>query len=599
MEAKPMHVLIEEYDARKHIGTGPCGGMGVLFASCEFDSIAMDDARDLVAIWHGEVYLETSDQSSAASRALAAYVSAGEKGLSALDGSFAGLVVDRRRQRIIAVTDATSAKHFYCSDGQAPIRLTTDLADQTLSRLDPGGVCSYLASDGVHGEATPLAGVSFLPPGALHDVSLMGLMSRSYWQMAYRPRSGSFRYEELEEEWVALMRSSVRRRLASLRPSKVYVSLSGGHDSRGLLGFTRELLDGETIEAITYHHGAAVGDMDRDPAKAIAKAAGVRHRTVEGYSGNLIGLLRFNAVRGKSVAHFCDEGDAWASLDDEFRSDPGALLVVGDRQSQHFWFGKPLSGSEALAVCSVKPPSAIAWFLVGLVPEVASEMLDGWGRRHDRIARSLDSSEFWEDRLHRAYLQERIPYTLNLWRELICGASINVTSPYLSRDVLEFALTLPMELNDEDKGMLHSRAIWNTFPALAEVQLSHGGWNIPDWAEELRRHARAIRAMVRDEPSPLDDLIPADAVLSLLDAVESARPTVAKATHGYRWGIRRVVKEAPAMQEAVRRWKRRGRVRDSGVRVDAAHLLRSLLVLRSSLGELSAPNSKESRLRAI
>jgi hypothetical protein len=348
------------------------------------------------------------------------------------------------------------------------------------------------------------------------------------------------------------------------------------------------MLGPERIEAITYHHGPYHGDMDRDLAAAIAGAAHVRHRVVEGYRGDFMGLLRYNASRGQGVAHFCDEGSAWTEMDEEFRSTPNAALIVGDRQPHHAWLGRKAAGADALMACSVKPPDAIGWFLDSLSPDSASSLRESWDRRFDELAAELDAVDSWQDRLHRAYLQTRLPYTLNLWRELFCGHSIETISPYLDLDLLQFVLTLPLELNDGDGGPLHSRAIWDAFPDLAAIGLSKGGWNAPDWGREIQLHANQIRESVIDERSPLDDLIPPSAVLKLLAAVESSRPELATATSGYKWRIRAWVKNTPAVQSAYRKVRKNTRMW-GGVRpVGQVHLLRRLLCLRLGLTELLA-----------
>jgi hypothetical protein len=197
----------------------------------------------------------------------------------------------------------------------------------------------------------------------------------------------------------------------------------------------------------------------------------------------------------------------------------------------------------------------------------------------------IDLIPTWEGRLHSAYLNERLPYSLSLWRELICGHSIDVISPYLDLDVLEFVLGLPMELNDEDSGMLHSKAIWAAFPELGRVELSHGGWNAPDWVDEVKSHAPALRAMIVDEPSPLDSLVPPDVVLALLATVVDTRSSFTSASRGFRWRVRKWVKDSEPVRDALRRVRRNTKLWKGGPKVAPVNMLRSVLTLRLALAE--------------
>jgi hypothetical protein len=384
------------------------------------------------------------------------------------------------------------------------------------------------------------------------------------------------------EEWIELMRGAVRRRIETLRPSKVVVSLSAGHDSRGLLGLAVDAVGAESVETFTYHHGEVIGDMDRDLAAELARIAGVRHRVIDAYEGDLPQLIRYNAMSGAGVAHFCDEGDVWRGIQKRYESS-GAVLFVGDRQSMHFSLGRPPNGEDALVVCSVNPPWVIEWFLDSLEPSVAEAIVLAWGSQFEALANALDRSSEWETRLHEAYLQQRIPYTLNLWRELFCSQAIPAVSPFLAADVMDFVLGLPRHLNDEDAGMLHSAAIWKAFPKLGEVAVSRGGWNAPNWGDEVRRHATQIREGLHSETSPLDALVPIETVLGLLNQVEESRGSLADAKRGLRWAARKWVKRTPLLQEAARQWKMKRWA--SGKSVNKDQLLRRLLCLRSAVAQ--------------
>jgi hypothetical protein len=94
---------------------------------------------------------------------------------------------------------------------------------------------------------------------------------------------------------------------------------------------------------------------------------------------------------------------------------------------------------------------------------------------------------------------------------------------FLGNAVVDRMLSLPIELREMK--VLCRQALAEEFPGLFAIPTSAGGWNAPDWAREIRDHAGAIRELL-DSPSRLDELIPPEAIVRLLETDWPQHPVV-------------------------------------------------------------------------
>lgn len=568
-------------DARFRVEVEPAGENGGVRAS--FGGV--DDSRRVRA---GSVEVAalgyvTAGRGTTSERVLSAYQTGGLRSVTELDGSFLAVIADQKESRVLAITDVTSSRAGYLGEKDGRLTLANSLrqVDCRQHPLDAGGIASYLASDGCHGLLTPYSGVHALAPGTITELRPGAVTTDRYWRSTPRPSRSIADFAILRDEMIDLMRDSVRHRLAVTNPEQVAISLSGGVDSRGLLGMLLEHLSPDRISALTYYHGEQVGDMDLPEARRIARLGGVEHRAVRGYLGDLPALVAYNALHGEGVAHFCDEADVWRTLEAEGDFD---AMVVGDRQAHHQPSLGNLTTDQLLRVVSVFSPEAVGWFLERLDGDSAAALHTGWERRYEEIRDEYASFGPWEISVHPAYIEERMSRTLALWRERFSSQAGVVLNPYLDRRLLDFVSTLPLELNDVEGRFLHREAIVHAWPEVAGGLVSAGGWNAPSWGTEIQRHAPALRHLVTRVDSRLEELIPKAVVLDLVAEVERHGSSLLEATEGVGWRLRKAVKRSRILSSAVRRVKGRTKLEVSP-RVDRAGLTRRLLTMHLALAD--------------
>lgn len=282
----PWHTTDEIADARRGVGLGRMRG-GVFNA--ETQPLRSDDGRFTVC-FSGELY-ETESQRARlraegrlaegagdAALVLALYRDHGVELPAHLDGIFCLAVWDAERTELFLAADRFGTYPLYFCE-QSPCFLFAPevkaiLCDPRLSRrLDQAALAESIRFQHLLGDKTFFEGVRLLPNGgsALYDAGTGRLREWTYWDASHlRPAPASIRLEEAAEEVGRRLRDAVRKRANG--PGRVGLYLSGGLDSRPLLGF----LSAEKGAVDTFTYG--VPDCrDVRYAERLAAIAGARH----------------------------------------------------------------------------------------------------------------------------------------------------------------------------------------------------------------------------------------------------------------------------------------------------------------------------------
>ena len=225
---------------------------------------------------------------------LHAYAEWGDGMLNKLNGIFAFIIRDRKRNDLLVARDHLGVKPLYYLASPGLFACASELKALTALGLDGGeldreAVANYLYYLWSPREKTPFAGIKKLAPGHSLRISLDTLQTsapRRFYTLPFTAiRSG----QRTEEAWIDALddrlNAAVKRQMLSDVPVGFF--LSGGLDSSLLVAIARKLRPGAPTKAFTIGdaHDSKEGFVDDLPyARQAAAALGVDLEVVPGDS---------------------------------------------------------------------------------------------------------------------------------------------------------------------------------------------------------------------------------------------------------------------------------------------------------------------------
>ncbi|WP_188972539.1 asparagine synthase-related protein [Deinococcus aerolatus] len=427
------------------------------------------------------------------------------------DGAFALVLFDEAQSVVLAVTDRVGSHKLYVAHAGERVTLSTrpDHPEFTGRPYNLAGLASVLVTGSPLNGLTLHEGVQTLSRASSYRVEPGGMVQQPYWegQMAQGPDTRP--EAELREELAELLKRSVRRRVEGLK-GPVHLSLSGGHDSRGVLSLLAAT--GRDLHTFSYTQGSQPARSDTRVADALAAQYGTRHEHIQAYQGDLLATLRRNAAWGHGVTNFCDEVDAWDTLEGQSITD----LFTGDQMFEMHAY--PLTDlSEQLIKRHIEPFSTLGSLANRLNPGVSPVLESAWTAEVETIRASAArfADPFQQELVLVA--DQLLPYRLLPWRERYAGRFARIHSPYLDAAVLDFLYRLPPDTLAGKR--LFVDTLRELDPALYTVPLARSQGYEADWNAELIKHREAIKEELISGPSRLDAVIPPEAIRGVLDTL--------------------------------------------------------------------------------
>jgi asparagine synthase (glutamine-hydrolysing) len=205
-----------------------------------------------------------------------AYDAYGVDFLERLDGMFALALWDGARRRLVLARDRMGEKPLYhtVADGQLIFasELSAILAHPAVDgSIDPRALSAYLALEYVPAPATMVRGVSKLEPGTALVLEDGRIEQRRWWRLKPRVAEPVPPYDDAVRELRAKLEHAVRSRLVSDVPLGIF--LSGGIDSSAVAALAAR--EG-ALE--TFSIGFEEGSFDESRhARAVAARIGSHH----------------------------------------------------------------------------------------------------------------------------------------------------------------------------------------------------------------------------------------------------------------------------------------------------------------------------------
>ena len=453
----------------------------------------MDLRRELETIGH------TFETRSDTEVLLHLYEQMGSEFLPLLSGMFAFAIYDRRKKRVLMARDRLGKKPFVYFLHQDSLIFSSELCGlkkhpRMNRELDLNAVSDYLSLQYVPEPGTIYRKVRKLPPGYLLDFHLDGgaVSLRPYWHLSFAFKPQDLSFEDAVKGLRERVERAVARRLISDVPLGVF--LSGGIDSAIIAGTAAKQLAPGKCSAFTV--GFANPRYDERHSAGIAAShinqltGGnlVHHEEVisPGSLDELTGLIR------KIGQPFADASILPTSMLCKFARQHITVAVSGDGADELFCGYDRYVAMRILRGAGVLPQfirQRLFGVLTPLLPDSGERTLTGRLRRLFRLLAG-DSGSAYFDLLDRCpaslkrtlfgeVLQNAVKWNSgNVFRRveenltalnreercseldiftylpgdvlskvdtasMSCG--LEVRSPFLDKEVVEFAASLPME----------------------------------------------------------------------------------------------------------------------------------------------------------
>ncbi len=219
------------------------------------------------------------------------YEELGEEMFARLNGMFAVVVVDHRRQELLLARDHLGVKQMYYAVTPGAVLFASEvkavLASGRLApEVDRAGVLGYLTLFYCPEPFTLLRGLRKLPAGS--QLRLAGGRAgepRRFWQPSAEPKPISA--ADAARRTLEHLESAMRLQLRADVP--VGLSLSGGVDSSAL-ALAAARLGTTDVSAFTVTF-EGTPEAEVRCARAVAEALGIRHRVLEPASDDVAGEL--------------------------------------------------------------------------------------------------------------------------------------------------------------------------------------------------------------------------------------------------------------------------------------------------------------------
>ena len=494
----------------------------------------------------------------------------GAESARAIDGSYVLLAVDHARDDVQVITDRFGTRRVFHAERGDGCLVSSSLSALPTDDypLDPTGVAWYLSNGVIHCGHTAFDGIQVLRHASVHRLSGAGVDTVRHWLFPATGGEGPEDVRPWEDEYLRLCVRATEAAVAGT--ADVYLSLSGGWDSAGLLGILARDLGRQDVRCFSYAQGPVEPGTDAWAAREMARRVGYEHEVLQAYDGDLVSHILENARLGEGVAHVCDEVDAWRALEGRVDAVADPVLLAGEHRHGNSVIRIEKRGKRARAPGKVRPFTVLAWMAPLFPSETYERFADLVGRERDKtfeIAAALDQDFGYH------YVNHRMPTTLLPWRAHFPGRFMTPRYPYLANPAVDFIASIPRSVWRSQ--LFH--AVERVYPDVFDVPRATTAGYYISLSEEVRTHADRLRELVAETDSRLDDMVPPSVALGLIRMIEEELSTGSRVKRKGRH-VRLKVTEAGKKLVGAE-------LAAPGSRLSSGRALRNLLVLRQSLAK--------------
>jgi asparagine synthetase B (glutamine-hydrolysing) len=392
---------------------------------------------------HGEIHSDDTGESDQLKIIAEAYERRGRDFVTELNGSFLVLIVDESAKRIIVATDRTASKPlFYFEDDAyvyfAPEPKALASVPSLPKRINLAAIASFLACGHYLNGQALLEDLHLLDNATVLTIDAAGVTRHKYWEYNF-DESGKDRGEAYYQGALGeLIRRAVRRRTRSQH--RYGIPLSGGYDSRGILGCCLDEHPKERITTISWGVQEDLPDSDCAVAERLARRLGLEHAFFRLRPDRLVDHVSEFVFLQDGLTDACENYPEAVTIFSNIRNRLGIQVIL--RGDESFGFSRPACDERTMfEKLSIIPLDQSRNYRKVLREPWLSMFSDSIRQTRSDILRRCNATDIYL-RQNFVYFDQRIKHCLNPLNYLK-SLEVEVRTPYLDNDILDFMRELP------------------------------------------------------------------------------------------------------------------------------------------------------------
>jgi len=438
--------------------------------------------RKIKVFLHGEIYHDDINLPNQLEYICHLYEKFDIKFVNYLNGSFIIFIIDELQGRVVITNDRTASRPlFYFFDNQtlycAP-ELKGLLPIDAISRdLNTAAIASFLSCGYLLNGETWVSSIKTLDNATILVLSNEGHYFLKYWEYLFDEDTedrGMRYYQDILSD---LIRKAVRARIRSSH--KYGVLLSGGYDSRGILGCVLQEKHPTDIKTISWGRKEDIPYSDCLIAKNLAYKLDIPHIFYALEADEMPKYIKNFVYLSDGMTDACTNYPTSLKIFEGIRDELDIdILLRGDECFG--WISSAFDEKTMFSTLGINP--------IGEIVAYQEILKDGKLRDIDislefllnNISNKTDLKSI-HNRKDFFYLDQRLKNYLNYLNH-VKRMEIEIRNPFIDNDILDFLKEVPYRYRIGKK--LYIRAIKELFPRLFRNMAYQS--NDINWGKQIR-----------------------------------------------------------------------------------------------------------------
>ncbi|MCF6217834.1 MAG: asparagine synthetase B family protein [Gammaproteobacteria bacterium] len=481
-------LLHNEYHHEQHVHTAPGTSIavinpGICSALC---ATTYCSDRKISLAYYGEFYggrfSQLGDGEAIAQHLLDMYFSQGESFVDGLNGSFLIFIENLKDNISLIFNDHYASRPLFFSIKGERIFISPEVKaiyglPFISSEVDKSAVISFLVNGHVLNDQTYFSNIKALLPGSIFRIEKNATSIESYHSHRFEveeDRGEDYYIDRLS----TLLRQAVADRFTDV--NNTIIPISGGYDSRGILGCIRELTE-EKIKTVSWGTDEVTVGSDAYIGRMIAEKLNCQHFFLERRPGQLISSFEEMQYVTDNLTDDPAIHSQELMIMKRIRSELGGLFMM--RGDECFGFGGEANNDdEALGRVAINKLRRLSSLKGLLNPEELDSYIMSYDAVVDDIVSKCPESDFL-DRKDYYYFNQRLFNYLNRSSYYKMGV-LELQNPWLDKRILDFIATVPRKYRLDKQ--LYKKTLETMFPDLYSIPFASSS-SLESWSDIFQR----------------------------------------------------------------------------------------------------------------